>query len=234
MIRVEHGLYRSGAFTLTCDFEISGGQFCAVLGPSGAGKSTLLSLLAGFENLEHGRIILDGVDVTALPPNVRPVSMVFQDNNVFPHLTVAQNVSLGISPSLRLSLEQKKIVEDALEHVQLSALANKRPGDISGGERQRVALARVLVRAKKILLLDEAFAALDPGLRQNLMERVVDIAKARGLTVLMVTHQPDEVKAVADHVMFVAGGKVHAPVVTRKFFASKDPAIATYLGQREP
>lgn len=233
MIRVEHGLYRSGAFTLSGDFEIAAGQLCAVLGPSGAGKSTLLSVLAGFESLESGRIILDGVDVTSVAPHARPVSMVFQDNNVFPHLTVEQNVSLGISPSLRLSLEQNKTVEDALEQVQLTALANKRPGDISGGERQRVALARVLVRAKKILLLDEAFAALDPGLRQNLMERVVDIAKARGLTVLMVTHQPDEVKAVADHVIFIAEGRIQPPVGTTAFFASRDPVIVSYLGKRQ-
>ncbi len=234
MIRVENGLYRSGDFTLTCDFEIAAGQFCAVLGPSGAGKSTLLSLLAGFENLNSGRIILDDIDVTSLSPDQRPVSMVFQDNNVFPHLTVAQNVGLGLSPSLRLSQDQVKVVEEALEHVQLSTLAQRRPGEISGGERQRVALARVLVRAKKILLLDEAFAALDPGLRQNLLERVVAIAKSRHLTVLTVTHQPAEVRAVADHVMFVAGGKVHAPVDTRKFFASKDGAIAAYLGRLEP
>ena len=230
MIRVENGFYRSGIFTLACDFELSAGSFCAVLGPSGAGKSTLLSLLAGFEKLERGSIILDGVDVTQLPPDQRPVSMVFQDNNVFPHLTVEQNVGLGISPSLRLSAEQNKIVEQALEHVQLSALAQKRPGEISGGERQRVALARVLVRAKKILLLDEAFAALDPGLRQNLVQQVAGIAQERKLTTLMVTHQPGEVRAAADHVMFIADGKVRPPVITAKFFASKEMAVANYLG----
>jgi thiamine transport system ATP-binding protein len=230
MIRVEKGLYRSGSFILRCDFEVAATSFCAVLGPSGAGKSTLLSVLAGFERLEQGGIILDCVDVTKLAPDERPVSMVFQDNNVFPHLTVAQNVSLGISPSLRLSAAQAKTVEEALEHVQLSALAGKKPGEISGGERQRVALARVLVRAKKILLLDEAFAALDPGLRQNLVQQVAGIAHERKLTTLMVTHQPDEVRAVADHVMFIADGVVHAPVATPKFFASKNLAIANYLG----
>ena len=230
MIRIEKGLYHSGAFTLTCDFEVAATTFCAVLGPSGAGKSTLLSLLAGFDNLESGRIILDGVDMTTLAPDQRPVSMVFQDNNVFPHLTVEQNVGLGISPTLRLSAGQNKIVERALEHVQLSAMAQKRPGEISGGERQRVALARVLVRAKKILLLDEAFAALDPGLRQNLVQQVAGIAQERKLTTLMVTHQPTEVRAVADHVMFIAEGKVQPPVTTATFFTSKDKAIATYLG----
>lgn len=232
MINIENGFYRSGDFTLACDFDIKAESFCAVLGPSGAGKSTLLSVLAGFEALERGRIILDGVDVTGLPPDARPVSMVFQDNNVFPHLSVAQNVALGVSPSLRLSTAQGKSVAEALDHVQLTALAAKRPGEISGGERQRVALARVLVRAKKILLLDEAFAALDPGLRQNMMLRVVEIARLRKLTVLMVTHQPDEVRAAAaDHVMFIADGIVRAPVPTRSFFASKDGAVTTYLGK---
>jgi thiamine transport system ATP-binding protein len=230
MIRVENGFYSSGEFTLNCDFEIAAGSFCAVLGPSGAGKSTLLSVLAGFEQLTRGRVILDGVDATDLSPDQRPISMVFQDNNVFPHLTVAQNVALGISPSLRLSAEQNKTVSEALEHVKLSSLVHKRPGEISGGERQRVALARVLVRAKKILLLDEAFAALDPGLRQNLMQQVAGIAQECKLTTLMVTHQPDEVRAVADHVMFIADSEVRPPVATRKFFASKEPAIATYLG----
>jgi thiamine transport system ATP-binding protein len=230
MIRIENGLYRSGQFTLACNFEVADGQFCAVLGPSGAGKSTLLSVLAGFEQLERGRIILEGVDCTSTPPAARPVSMVFQDNNVFPHMTVEQNVALGISPSLRLTAEQKHLVADALEQVQLSALAGRRPGDISGGERQRVALARVLVRAKKILLLDEAFAALDPGLRQNLVHRVQTIAQQRRLTVLMVTHQPDEVRAVSDSVIFVSNGEVHAPVSTHSFFTDKSDAVRSYIG----
>ena len=230
MIRVENGFYSSGGFTLNCDFDIAAGSFCAVLGPSGAGKSTLLSVLAGFETLNRGRVVLDGVDVTGLPPDQRPISMVFQDNNVFPHLTVAQNVALGISPSLRLSAQQNRTVSEALEHVKLSALADRRPGEISGGERQRVALARVLVRAKKILLLDEAFASLDPGLRQNLVKQVGEIAQERKLTTLMVTHQPDEVRAVADQVMFIADGEVQPAIVTAKFFASKGTSIATYLG----
>lgn len=231
MIRIEDGFYRSGAFTLASNFEVEAQSFCAVLGPSGAGKSTLLSVLAGFENLERGRIVLDGIDVSAMPPDARPVSMVFQDNNVFPHLSVTQNVALGISPSLRLSSAQSKSVAEALDHVQLTALAGKRPGEISGGERQRVALARVLVRAKKILLLDEAFAALDPGLRQNMMQRVQDIATLRKLTVLMVTHQPEEVRAAADHVMFIADGIVREPVPTGTFFSLKDEAVANYLGK---
>ncbi len=231
MIRIDHGLYRSGDFSLSCNFEVADGEFCAVLGPSGAGKSTLLSVLAGFEQLASGRIYLGGLDVTTATPAARPVSMVFQDNNVFPHLTVEQNVALGISPSLRLTTEQKHRVADALEQVQLSTLSGRRPGDISGGERQRVALARVLVRRSKLLLLDEPFAALDPGLRCEMLDEVVSLAQQRDMTVLLVTHQPDEIRKAASQVIFVNNGIANPPLATSAFFSSQAPDVLAYLGR---
>jgi thiamine transport system ATP-binding protein len=231
MIRIENGLYRYEDFQLAMDFAAGKGSFTAVLGPSGAGKSTLLNVVAGFEALQQGRVVLDGADQTRVPPSDRPVNFVFQDNNTFAHLSARDNVALGLSPSLRLDDKQWKAVDTALQQVGIAHLSSRKPGEMSGGERQRIALARVLVRDKPILLLDEAFAALGPSLRRELLRTVKTIQTEKQLTVLMVTHQPDDAKLVADHVMFVDGGKVRAPVTTKTFFASRGAAIVSYLGE---
>ena len=165
-------------------------------------------------------------------PSRRPVSMVFQDNNVFPHLTLWQNVALGFAPNLKLNDAERLTVNAALARVGLAALATRKPGDVSGGERQRVALARVLVRPTKVLLLDEPFAALDPGLRQNMLGLVKEITRERGLVTLLVSHQPLEIRDAADAIVFVADGEVHPTEKPGAFFANTaNPAIATYLGR---
>ena len=232
MIKIENGIYRQGDFTLRASFEIPVRQFCAVLGPSGAGKSTLLNIIAGFEDLNAGRLNIDGQDMTTAPPAARPISMVFQDHNVFAHLNVWANVALGVNPNLKLSELEDKSVSSALARVGLTELAKKLPGEISGGERQRVALARVLVRKAKILLLDEPFAALDPGLRKDMLQLVQTITIERGLTTLLVTHQPDEAKQVAQRVIFISNGIVGKPLKTDSFFNEKDSAVRNYLGQQ--
>ncbi|WP_246714985.1 thiamine ABC transporter ATP-binding protein [Aestuariivirga litoralis] len=229
MLRIENGLYRHGAFSLQIALDVPASSLTAVLGPSGAGKSTLLNVIAGFEKLETGRVIIDGTDVTAQPPATRAVSMVFQDNNVFPHLTLWQNVALGVSPSLTLSDAQKQSVYDALARVGLFQLASRKPGDVSGGERQRVALARVLVRRANVLLLDEPFAALDPGLRAEMLHLVREISEAQKLATLLVTHQPEEIRGAVDGIIFLAQGKVQN-FNTQDFFTSKLPSVRSYLG----
>jgi thiamine transport system ATP-binding protein len=230
MIEIKKGKYETEGFSLSINLNIRAGEFCAVLGPSGAGKSTLLSVIAGFENLKSGVILLDGKTASNIPSQL-PVSMVFQDHNVFAHLDVWTNVALGISPALKLDDVQKMHVENALSRVGILQLAKRKPGQISGGERQRIALARVLIRNKPILLLDEPFAALDPGLRRDMLELVLDLQRERGLTVLMVTHQPEDAKLAVEKIIFIADGKVHDAVSIDDFFASRDNAIKNYLGR---
>ena len=232
MLEIENGHYIHGTFTLEISLTAKPAELVAVLGPSGAGKSTLLNIIAGFENLKQGRVLIDGQDVTLLPPAARPVSMVFQDNNVFPHLSLWENVALGAAPSLKLNGAQRANVDSALTRVGLASLALRRPGDVSGGERQRVALARVLVRPTKVLLLDEPFAALDPGLRHTMLELVKEITLERGLVTLLVSHQPDEIRHAADAIVFVAEGVIRKSVRSKIFFGSSaDPVIARYLGK---
>jgi thiamine transport system ATP-binding protein len=213
------------------DLQVPQGALLAIIGPSGAGKSTLLSLIAGFDTPLSGRIAIAGADMTGVPPDARPVSMIFQDHNTFAHLDVWQNVALGVSPSLRLSDAGHKSVDEALERVGLGELRGRKPGEVSGGERQRIAIARALVREKPVMLLDEPFAALGPALRRDMLDLVREVQQERGLTVLMVSHQPEDARYAATHTAFVHAGRVLAMRPTRKFFASRDlPELSDYLG----
>ncbi len=230
-ITIANGSYHYGDFTLALDFAIDAGACVAILGPSGAGKSTLLNIIAGFETLTTGELIIANENMTGKNPGKFPVSMVFQDNNTFAHLDAWSNVALGISPSLRLNEEQQGTVETALARVGLSDLAHRKPGAMSGGERQRIALARVLVRNKPILLLDEPFAALGPALRNDMLDLVASLHREKRLTTLMVTHAPADAKRIASHIMFVNNGKVREPVpATRFFHYNNDPEVTAYLG----
>ena len=231
MIKIDNGAYQTPKFSLSINLHLKANVFAAVLGTSGSGKSTLLSLLAGFERLNQGNMFLGGINMAGVDPAQRPVSMVFQDHNVFSHLTVQENVAIGISPSLKLSEPELVRVDAALSRVGLSAYAERKPNSISGGVRQRIALARVLVRDKKILLLDEPFAALDPGLRHDMLNLVSELKAERGLTVLLVTHQPEEAERAAEQIIFVSNGKVREPVACQDFFTLHDPEIDAYLGQ---
>ncbi|WP_421693167.1 thiamine ABC transporter ATP-binding protein [Aestuariivirga sp.] len=231
MIRLEHVAFRYEAMEMVFDAVFPRGSFTAVIGPSGGGKSTLLNLIAGFETPDQGLVLIDAADVTALPPDQRPVSMIFQDNNVFAHLNLWQNVALGISPSLKLDPDQTAKVDQALGQVGLSALAQRKPGDVSGGERQRVAIARALVRDKPVLLLDEPFAALGPALRRDMLSLVLAMQRARELTVIMVTHQPEDAEFAASHTAYLEAGHILALRPTAELFAADDlPGLKEYLG----
>jgi thiamine transport system ATP-binding protein len=234
MIAISNGLYDRDGFTLDVDFKVLQNSFTAVIGPSGAGKSTLLNIIAGFEKLQQGVITLNGDPHSATSPAERPVSFVFQDHNSFAHMTAQQNVAIGIAPDLRLSPQDWTCVDDALESVGIDHLGDRKPGEMSGGERQRIALARVLVRQKPILLLDEAFAALGPALRKEMLLLVKRIQTERALTVLMVTHEPADAKLIAEQVIFVASNVVHKPQAVKAFFKSQDAAVQHYLGSVLP
>jgi thiamine transport system ATP-binding protein len=211
---------------------VPGGALCAVIGPSGAGKSTLLNLIAGFEKPLDGHIRIGDDDVTEMPPQARPVSMIFQDNNLFAHLDAATNVALGISPGLRLSAADRRRVEAALERVGLPQMAKRLPSELSGGERQRVAIARALVRNRPVLLLDEPFAALGPALRRDMIGLVRSLMEERPLTVLWVTHEPQDARRAATHTAFIEAGRIVALEPSASLFADPHatPGLPDYLG----
>lgn len=184
------------------------GETIAVLGPSGAGKSTLLNLIAGFLQPASGSIVIDNRDHTHTPPAKRPVSMLFQENNLFTHLTVRQNIALGMHPGLRLNDDQRHKLEVIAAQMGITGFIDRLPGELSGGQRQRVALARCLVREQPILLLDEPFSALDPALRQEMLTLVADICRQQQLTLLMVSHSVEDAARIAPRSVVVAEGRI--------------------------
>jgi thiamine transport system ATP-binding protein len=231
MIRLSSVSFRYEGMAMSFDADFPAASFTAVIGPSGGGKSTLLNLIAGFEAPLSGRIEIGGADVTALPPDKRPVSMIFQDNNVFAHLDLRRNVALGVSPALKLDAAQSQRVDAALAEVGLAALSHRLPGEVSGGERQRVAIARALVRDRPVLLLDEPFAALGPALRRDMLDLVKAMAEAKRITVLMVTHQPEDAEYAATHTAYLENGRIQALRPAAELFAARDLAgLTAYLG----
>ena len=224
--------YQGGESAAMCfDLSIEAGEVLSLIGPSGSGKSTLLNLIAGFQLPRAGQIRLDGVAIEQLPPAQRPVSIVFQQHNLFPHLDLYTNVALGVDPSLRLDASQEAAVNEALDRLELNGLQRRKPGELSGGQRQRVALARVLVRRRRILLLDEAFAALGPALRAELLELVKTLVRENGLLALLVSHQPRDALLASQRTAFVCDGRIVAVAPTIEMLENPTRAeIRDYLG----
>ncbi|WP_299825190.1 thiamine ABC transporter ATP-binding protein [uncultured Roseobacter sp.] len=230
MLRLESIRIAQGDFALEADFEITPGRKTAVIGPSGAGKSTLLGAIGGFLPLASGRLWWQDRDITQTPPGQRPIAMLFQDNNLFPHLSIAQNIGLGIRPDLKLTPEDQARVDLALERVGLGGMSARRPGELSGGQQSRAALARVLVQDRPVILLDEPFAALGPALRQEMLDLVQELSTETEATLLMVTHDPADVRRIADDVIFVEGGRAAAPQPAAALLENPPPALRAYLG----
>jgi thiamine transport system ATP-binding protein len=230
MLRFEDVVLQQGDFTLRADWPVASGAKLAVIGPSGSGKSTLLLAVAGFLPTKQGRILWQGQDLATLPPGARPVTMLFQDQNLFPHLTVAQNIGMGLSPRLRLSQAEHQAVARALDQVGLPDMANRKPGQLSGGQIARAALARALLRARPILLLDEPFSALGPALKEEMLDLVATVARETGALVMMVSHDPNDAQRFADQTILVAEGVAHPPTPTADLFANPPPALRDYLG----
>lgn len=230
MLKIDDVLIARDDFMLNADLELQSGRRYAVIGPSGAGKSTLLGALAGFVPLALGRIRWNGTDISDRAPGDRPMAMLFQDNNLFPHLTIAQNVGLGIRPDMRLSTVQREAVDHALDRVGLEGKGDVRPGNLSGGQQSRAALARVLVQDRPILMLDEPFAALGPALKDEMLGLVQELLEETGAALLMVTHSPDDVLRIAQEVIFVAEGVAQAPESAVELMANPPQALRDYLG----
>ena len=230
MIKLENVGFRYEDMAMNFDLQVAKGELVGIIGPSGAGKSTLLSLIAGFDLPVFGRISIAGADMEGVAPDQRPVSMIFQDHNSFAHLDVWTNVALGISPDMKLDPQQRKRIDEALGRVGLSDFKSRKPTELSGGERQRIAIARALVRDKPVLLLDEPFTALGPALRRDMLDLIREIQTERKLTVLMVTHQPEDAKYAASRIAFVQNGRIAHVLPTKQFFAASAPAdISAYL-----
>jgi thiamine transport system ATP-binding protein len=208
MLSVEAATVRLDDWVGRYDLAVERGELVALVGPSGGGKSTLLNAIAGFEQLESGTIIADGRDLAPLKPSERPVSIVFQDHNLLPNLTVAENAGLALSPSLRLSRQDHEAIASALDQVGLAGFEARRPSELSGGQRQRVALARALLTTRPILLLDEPLSGLDPSLRRDMVLLIDALRRKTGLTVVMTTHTPDDVADVADRILTVRDGRL--------------------------
>lgn len=223
--------YGSSAALKNVSLSIKSGEFFSILGPSGCGKTTLLRILAGFELPDEGKIFLDGRDITALPPNKRPVNTVFQNYSLFPHLSIWENIAFG----LRIAKKPENVIREEVSHmlhiIQMREHAHKTPDQISGGQKQRVAIARALVNHPQVLLLDEPLAALDLKLRQKMLLDLDRIHDEVGITFVFVTHDQTEAMAVSDRIAVIHRGcleQIGTPVEI--YETPKSSFVADFIG----
>lgn len=224
---------RFGSFTAVnnIDLNIYKGEFFALLGPSGCGKTTLMRMLGGFENLSDGAIKIDGQDMAGIPPNRRPVNMMFQSYALFPHLTVEENIAFGLKRDKLPKADITARVDEMINLVQLNKFAKRKPHQISGGQKQRVALARSLAKAPKLLLLDEPLGALDKKLRQETQFELMDIQEKLGTTFVIVTHDQEEAMTVASRVALMDQGQfVQIDTPSNIYEMPQSSYVADFIG----
>lgn len=208
MLSVSELTYQYHQVQFSFDLEVARGEIVALIGPSGAGKSTLLSLIAGFIAPEGGQLLVDKRSILNLAPAQRPFSMLFQEHNLFAHLSVRENIALGLHPGLKLNSAENERLVQAARRVGIGGLLARKPDELSGGQRQRVALARCFVQDKPIWLLDEPFSALDPVLRAEMLSLVKQLANEQQKSVVMVTHHMRDAQMIADSFAFVLNNQV--------------------------
>ncbi len=234
MVSIEGVTKRFGSFTAVDDvsFNIKPNEFFALLGPSGCGKTTLLRMIAGLEIPSAGSIRIDGQDMSDMPPNQRPINMVFQSYAVFPHMNVADNIGYGLMVSGIPKADIAPRVSQALEMVQLPGLASRMPDQLSGGQRQRVALARALVKRPKVLLLDEPLSALDAKLREQMQLELMHLQQKVGITFIIVTHDQDEALSMADRIAVMESGKIRQIAEPGALYEDpKSRFVADFIGK---
>ena len=208
MLKVKKLKYKFDNTTFEFNFDLNSNDIVGVIGKSGSGKTTLFNLLAGFLKPNDGSIFLNDNDITYLKPPIRNISILFQDHNNFNHLTIFENIILGIDPDMKLTQNNLKIVKNIMKKVSLNIDLRKKVSDLSGGEQQRVSIARSLLRKKPLLLLDEPFNSLDPGLRKTLYEDVKMMSLNNRLMTLISSHLIEELKNVTDKFLFINKGKI--------------------------
>lgn len=222
-----------GEFTAVRDLniDIKKGEFFSMLGPSGSGKTTVLRMIAGFESPTTGQILLEGQDITSSAPFDREVNTVFQDYALFPHLSIAENVAYGLTVRKINKSDKKKLVEEALEQVQLADLRDRLPSQLSGGQRQRIALARALILRPKVLLLDEPLGALDKQLREQMQIELKQIQREAGITFIFVTHDQEEALTLSDRIAVYNDGKIEQVGSPREIYEfPQTNFVAKFLG----
>jgi spermidine/putrescine transport system ATP-binding protein len=228
--RFGHGV-TSHAAVDNIDLSVSGGEFFSLLGPSGCGKTTTLRLIAGFEEPTAGRILLDGADVSHVPPHKRKVNTVFQSYALFPFLSVFDNVAFGLKHAQVTKAELKQRVGEALSLVSMSDFATRRPSQLSGGQQQRVALARALVLNPAALLLDEPLGALDAKLRRSLKVELKALQERVGITFIYVTHDQEEALTMSDRIAVMNAGRIAQIGTPQEVYESPaDAYVADFLG----
>ncbi|MBY6113524.1 ATP-binding cassette domain-containing protein [Mameliella alba] len=231
MLRLEDMQVAMDSGPLSADLGFAPGRRVALVGPSGAGKSTLLDAIAGFRPILSGRISWQGRDLTASLPEQRPISILFQDSNLFPHLTLERNLGLALRPDgRRPDAEMRERIGGALARVGLDGMSDRKPGTLSGGQQGRAALARVLLMARPVILLDEPFAALGPALKREMLTLVREVGESLAALVVMVTHDPRDAEDWAQEVVLVADGRVDAPIPVERFFGDPPEAFRAYIG----
>jgi len=219
---------RFGRTVAVCDmsFRVEQGKFVVLLGPSGCGKSTVLRLIAGLEEVSEGRILIDGKDVTALGPDKRRVSMVFQSYALFPHLSVAENIVFGLKVRRVPEANRAKRLEHVAEVTGLAQYLDRKPQQLSGGQRQRVALARAIIAENKICLMDEPLSNLDAQLRHGMRQEIRSLQQRLGMTVVYVTHDQVEAMSMADRVVLIREGRIEQEGTPEDLYAKPATTFA--------
>lgn len=211
---------------------IKEGEFLTLLGPSGCGKTTILRMIAGFEQPSKGQILLDGDDLTSLPPNRRDLNLVFQHYALFPHMTVEDNIAFGLKMKKLPLKEQRERVQEAVTMTQLNQLVKRYPHQLSGGQQQRVAIARAIANKPKVLLLDEPLGALDLQLRKNLQSELKHLQRSLGITFVYVTHDQEEAMMLSDRIVIMNNGRVEQIGTPREIYATPTTLFsATFVGE---
>jgi putrescine transport system ATP-binding protein len=233
LLRIEAVVKNFGSFRAVdrLSLDIRAGEFFALLGPSGCGKTTLLRMLAGFETLDEGRILLSGQDIAQVLPHERPVNMMFQNYALFPHLSVRDNIAFGLRRAKMPRVEIAKRVEEMVALVKLEGMEKRKPDQLSGGQRQRVALARSLARRPKVLLLDEPLAALDKKLREATQRELMELQCRLGMTFIIVTHDQEEAMTMASRIGVMDAGRLDQVASPRELYeAPSSRWIAEFVG----